>query len=123
MSELPYESTDEVYSPGITAMLDAVNSGKPAQIHLSNGTTETVPQGELAVNGYPKYSGSGAAGPTSAVPTAATSPETTTAAPTNEEPTTSAPTSTEPTAAVTPPFASRWFAAFMKFISFGDTKL
>lgn len=51
--------------------------------------------------------------------TAATSPETTTAAPTNEEPTAAAPTSTP----VSVPFVSRWFAAFMKFLSFGDTKL
>jgi hypothetical protein len=65
--------------------------------------------------------------------TAATSPESTTAAPTNgqsttseptsTEPTTSAPTNSEPTTAVAPPFASRWFTAFMAYLSFGDAKL
>lgn len=60
---------------------------------------------------------------TIAANTAATSPETTTAAPTNEEPITVEPTSTETTTTATPPFASRWFAAFVSFLSFGDTKL
>lgn len=80
--------------------------------------------------------------------TAATSPETTTAAPSNTETTTPAststkstlvwststiptttesastePTSTESTTSAPSAFASRWFAAFVKFLSFGDTKL
>lgn len=57
-------------------------------------------------------------------PTAATSPETTTAAPTNTESTTAAPTSSEPaTTATVNTFASRWWSAFMSYLSFGDTKL
>lgn len=107
--------------------------GASAPLEVSNPNPNTARLNELyaqenSINSqlnvlWNEYSTAEAETTPPATSTAATSPETTTAAPTNEEYTTSAPTSSEPTTVVTPPLASRWFAAFVAYLSFGDSKL